>query len=78
MSSLLPNVLHPHVAQMCIRHKTNMVTASYSSEMMKKLNEEAKSAGITILNEVGLDPGIDHLLAIECVSEAKRNGGEVF
>ncbi|XP_065829633.1 alpha-aminoadipic semialdehyde synthase, mitochondrial-like [Oscarella lobularis] len=75
--SLLPNVLHPHVAQMCIRHKTNMVTASYSSEMMKKLNEEAKSAGITILNEVGLDPGIDHLLAIECVSEAKRNGGEI-
>lgn len=54
-----------------------MVTASYCSPEMAKLHDAAESAGITILNEVGLDPGIDHLLAMECFDEIRSHGGKV-
>lgn len=65
--SILPANLHPIVAKACIRTNTHMVTASYLSETVKELHDEATNAGITILNEIGLDPGIDHLLALECI-----------
>jgi len=54
-----------------------MVTASYCSAEMTKLHDSAVSAGITIVNEVGLDPGIDHLLAMEAFDEIHTNGGKV-
>jgi alpha-aminoadipic semialdehyde synthase len=54
-----------------------MVTASYCSPQLNELNEAAKEAGVTIVNEVGLDPGIDHLLAQECFDEIKSHGGRV-
>ncbi|KAH7976771.1 hypothetical protein HPB52_019157 [Rhipicephalus sanguineus] len=75
--SLLPYPLHPTIAQYCIAHKTNMVTASYLTPEMKELHSAAADANITVMNEVGLDPGIDHLLAMECFDEVRRKGGKV-
>ncbi|RIA90080.1 Saccharopine dehydrogenase-domain-containing protein [Glomus cerebriforme] len=75
--SLLPAPLHPMVAEKCIAHKKNMVTASYISPAMKALDERAKQAGITILNEIGVDPGIDHLSAMKIIDEVKAEGGEI-
>ncbi|KAK3102273.1 hypothetical protein FSP39_010099 [Pinctada imbricata] len=75
--SLLPYVLHPKVAQMCIKHRRHMVTASYVSPQMRELHKQAEEAGITILNEVGVDPGIDHMLAMECFDEVTENGGKI-
>ncbi|CAG2103722.1 unnamed protein product, partial [Medioppia subpectinata] len=75
--SLLPYALHPKIAEKCIRFKTNMVTASYTTPQMRELNQAAIDAGITIVNEVGLDPGIDHLLAMECFDHVHSNGGKI-
>ncbi|XP_015791129.1 alpha-aminoadipic semialdehyde synthase, mitochondrial [Tetranychus urticae] len=75
--SLLPYSLHPLVAKQCIESGKNMVTASYVSPEMESLHEHAKKAGITIMNEVGLDPGIDHLLAMECFNQVTSNGGRI-
>nr|SVE94073.1 EOG090X0141 [Simocephalus serrulatus] len=75
--SLLPYALHPLVAEQCIASKTNMVTASYLSDAMKQLHQSAVDAGVSIVNEVGLDPGIDHLLAMECFEEVHNGGGKV-
>lgn len=72
--SLLPYTLHPLVAKHCIQRKKNMVTASYLSPDMKDLEKSALEAGITIVNEMGLDPGIDHMLAMECIDQAKADG----
>lgn len=72
--SLLPYSLHPLVAKHCIQRKKNMVTASYLSPAMKELESSALEAGITIVNEMGLDPGIDHMLAMECIDQAKAAG----
>jgi alpha-aminoadipic semialdehyde synthase len=75
--SLLPYNLHPEVAKLCVQYKTNMVTASYRSPAMFDLHQAAEDAGITIMNEVGVDPGIDHLLAMECFDNIKDHGGKV-
>jgi saccharopine dehydrogenase-like NADP-dependent oxidoreductase len=53
--------MHPQIANVCIDHQTDMVTASYESDAMRQLDERAKNAGIILLNEVGLDPGLDHM-----------------
>lgn len=76
--SLLPYSLHPKIAEQCVRFKTNMVTASYLSPKMTELHQAAADAGITIVNEVGLDPGIDHFLAMECFDDVHLNGGKVM
>jgi len=75
--SLLPAVMHPIVARQCIKHKKNMVTASYVSPTMAKLDEQAKEAGIIILNEIGVDPGIDHMSAMKIFDEVKDKGGKI-
>ena len=75
--SLLPYNLHPMIARKCIEYKKNMLTASYASEEMCELDEQAKEAGITILNEIGLDPGIDHLLAMECFDQVRKQNGRI-
>ena len=62
--SLLPYTYHVQVAKKCIAHKKNMLTTSYVSAEMKALNEQAKEAGIIILNEIGVDPGYDHMKQI--------------
>lgn len=75
--SLLPYSLHPYIAKLCVEHKTNMITASYLTNEMKELHQAAKDAGITVVNEVGLDPGIDHLLAKQVVDQVAVRGGRI-
>jgi hypothetical protein len=53
------------------------VTTSYVSPAMRSLDEDCKKAGITVINEVGLDPGIDHLWAVKAISEVHKQGGKV-
>ena len=72
--SLLPYVFHPHVCEHVIKAGKQMVTASYLSDGMAALDEKAKKAGITVMNEVGVDPGIDHMLAMELFDELRENG----
>jgi saccharopine dehydrogenase (NADP+, L-glutamate forming) len=75
--SLLPAPLHPVVAQMCIKHKKHMVTTSYISPKMEALDKPARQAGVMILNEVGVDPGIDHMSAMRIIHDVERRGGKV-
>lgn len=75
--SLLPYALHGLVAKSCVAGKTHLVTASYVNDEVKALHESAKQAGITILNECGLDPGIDHFLALECIQDVQAQGGVI-
>lgn len=75
--SILPANLHPIVAKACINEGTHMVTASYMSNEVADLHQAAVQAGVTILNEIGLDPGIDHLLALECIQEVKAAHGRI-
>lgn len=75
--SLLPYTMHPMVAEMCIDAKTNMLTASYVTPEMKALEKRAEEAGITIFQEIGLDPGIDHLLASSCFDSVREAGGKI-
>jgi saccharopine dehydrogenase (NADP+, L-glutamate forming)/spermidine synthase len=76
--SILPYLHHVTVAKLAIKHKKNMVTTSYVSDAMKALDEEAKNAGIIILNESGLDPGIDHMSAMRIIHQVKENNGKVI
>lgn len=75
--SLLPNAHHVTVAKLCIKHKKNMVTTSYVSPEMKALNDEAHKAGIIILNEIGVDPGFDHMTAMRIIDKVKSEGGKI-
>jgi len=75
--SLLPPPFHPSIARRCIRSKTHLVTASYVSPEMATMHTEAKRNGVVILNEMGLDPGIDHMSAMKLIHEAKETGGVV-
>ena len=75
--SMVPYSFHPKIAKYCIDYKKHMVTTSYVSEVMKNLDSEAKRAEITILNELGLDPGIDHMEAMRIINEVEEKGGEI-
>ncbi|XP_034184998.1 lysine ketoglutarate reductase/saccharopine dehydrogenase [Osmia lignaria lignaria] len=75
--SLLPYSLHHVIGDVCIKAKTHLVTASYTNEDVKALHDQAVAADVTILNEVGLDPGIDHLLALECFDNVRQAGGKI-
>ncbi|NWS87759.1 AASS protein, partial [Toxostoma redivivum] len=76
--SLLPYSAHPFVAKKCIDTKVNLVTASYLTPAMKELQESVEAAGITVISEMGLDPGLDHMLAMECIDKAKEVGATVI
>ncbi|HPI71078.1 MAG TPA: saccharopine dehydrogenase NADP-binding domain-containing protein, partial [Tenuifilaceae bacterium] len=75
--SLLPYTHHVMVAKHCIKHRKDMVTTSYEQPEMRALDAMAKDAGIIILNELGLDPGIDHMSAMRIIDHIHRNGGQV-
>jgi saccharopine dehydrogenase-like NADP-dependent oxidoreductase len=76
--SLLPWVHHLKVANLCLKHNKHMATTSYVSEGMKKLDEEAKSKGLLFLNEIGVDPGIDHMSAMKIIDEVHDEGGKIL
>lgn len=75
--SLLPAPFHPQVARHAIQHRRNMITASYVSPELASLQKEAAAAGIVILCECGVDPGIDHMSALELMDGLKTRGGVI-
>ncbi|KAJ3042649.1 hypothetical protein HDV00_006928 [Rhizophlyctis rosea] len=75
--SFVPATLHPVVAEACLATNTNMVTASYISPALASLDARAKASNVTFLNEVGLDPGIDHLTAMKLFDEVKAQHGRI-
>jgi len=75
--SMIPPNMHVIVAKVCLKHGINMVTTSYISPEMKALDEDAKKAGIIILNEIGEDPGIDHMGAMKMINQVKQEGGKI-
>lgn len=75
--SMLPAIYHPEVAKDCIQYKKNLITPSYVSQEMKNLDKEAKEAGILIMNEIGVDPGIDHMSAMRVIDQIRNEGGKM-
>jgi saccharopine dehydrogenase-like NADP-dependent oxidoreductase len=73
--SLLPAALHPVIARYCLQEGRHLLTASYISPEMKALHPEALGKGLLFLNECGLDPGIDHMSAMQVIDRIKANGG---
>jgi saccharopine dehydrogenase-like NADP-dependent oxidoreductase len=75
--SMLPARFHVEIARDCINFKTNLITPSYISAEMAELDEAAKDAGIVIMNEIGVDPGIDHMSAMKIIHAIQDKGGKV-
>ncbi|MFT5386268.1 MAG: saccharopine dehydrogenase-like NADP-dependent oxidoreductase [Saprospiraceae bacterium] len=76
--SLLPAHLHLEVAQDCIRLKKHLITASYVSNEMYRLGDEARDRDLIFMGEMGLDPGIDHMSAKQKIDEIKEKGGKLI
>ena len=76
--SLLPAHLHISIAKTCLELNTNLLTASYTSEEMKLLNNEVKKKGLIFLNEMGLDPGIDHMSAKKIIDRIQADKKEII
>ena len=76
--SMLPARYHHLIAEACVEHAVNMVTASYVSNEVKALDKKAKEKGIILLNEIGVDPGIDHMSAMQIIDRIKDAGGKML
>lgn len=75
--SMLPYIHHLQVAQACLRYRRHLVTTSYVKDEMRALDGAARQAGVLFLNEIGLDPGIDHMSAMRIIDRVHANGGQV-
>ena len=75
--SMLPARFHIEVARDCLRFGKSMVTASYISDEMQALDEEAKKKGLVFMNEIGVDPGIDHMSAMQVINRIREKGGKM-
>ena len=75
--SLLPWTHHILVAKSCLKHNKPMATTSYVSEDMKKLDHEVKDKNLLFLNEIGVDPGIDHMSAMKIIDDVHDRGGKI-
>ncbi|MGC4040627.1 MAG: saccharopine dehydrogenase C-terminal domain-containing protein [Flavobacterium sp.] len=76
--SMLPAHMHIDVAKDCVTFKKNMVTASYVSDAMQALDGQVKANGLVFMNEIGLDPGIDHMSAMKVIHEIEEKGGKMI
>lgn len=76
--SMLPARFHTKVAQDCIKFEKHLVTASYISKEMKALDKDAKAKGLVFMNEIGLDPGIDHMSAMQVIDRIRAKGGKML
>ncbi|MBF4492120.1 saccharopine dehydrogenase NADP-binding domain-containing protein [Flavobacterium sp. JLP] len=76
--SMLPAHLHIEIAKDCLEFKKHLVTASYISDAMQALDEEAKKNNLIFMNEIGLDPGIDHMSAMKVIDEIRSKGGNML
>jgi len=75
--SLLPRFLDHYVIKKCIDQKTAIVFPNFLSPEIKELDKTAREAGVTVLGEIGLDPGIDHMSAVKIINEVKEQGGKI-
>jgi len=76
--SMLPASLHIQVAKDCVAFEKHLVTASYISEELMALNENVKAKGLVFMNEIGLDPGIDHMSAMQIIDRIRDTGGKML
>ena len=76
--SMLPAHMHIEVAKDCLTFKKSMVTASYISDAMQSLDAEAKANNLVFMNEIGLDPGVDHMSAMKIIDEIHEKGGKMI
>jgi len=76
--SMLPARFHIEVAKDCIEYRKHMVTASYVSKEMEALDPEVKAKGLVFMNEIGLDPGIDHMSAMQVIDRIRAKGGKML
>ncbi|WP_394776346.1 saccharopine dehydrogenase family protein [Flavobacterium sp.] len=76
--SMLPAHLHIEIAKDCLEFKKHLVTASYISDAMQGLDEEVKKSNLIFMNEIGLDPGIDHMSAMKVIDEIREKGGNML
>ncbi|SDG88661.1 saccharopine dehydrogenase family protein [Winogradskyella thalassocola] len=76
--SMLPARFHIEVAKDCITYKKNMVTASYVSPEMQALDEDAKANNLIFMNEIGVDPGVDHMSAMHVIDHIRDKGGKLI
>ncbi|SFD30426.1 saccharopine dehydrogenase family protein [Flavobacterium phragmitis] len=76
--SMLPAHLHIEIAKDCLEYKKHLVTASYISDAMQALNDEAIKNNLIFMNEIGLDPGIDHMSAMKVIDEIRAKGGKML
>lgn len=75
--SLIPYIYHVLVVKAAIKNKKHVVTTSYINPKLKELEQQIEDAGITVMNEIGLDPGIDHLYAVKTIEEVHNAGGKI-
>ncbi|OWW26431.1 saccharopine dehydrogenase [Zobellia sp. OII3] len=76
--SMLPAFLHSKVAVDCLALNKHLVTASYVSDSLKDLEAEVKKRGLVFMNEIGLDPGIDHMSAMQIIDRIRDKGGKIL
>ena len=76
--SLLPPGMHAAAAKIALRHRAHVVTASYASEEMINMHDAAKANGLTFLNELGADPGIDHMNGMRSIDQIRKKGGRLL
>ena len=76
--SMLPARFHIEVAKDCLLFNKHMVTASYISKEMKGLDSEAKQKGLIFMNEIGLDPGLDHMSAMQVIDRIRDNNAKIL
>ncbi|WP_298494221.1 saccharopine dehydrogenase family protein [uncultured Algibacter sp.] len=76
--SMLPARFHIEVAKDCITHKKHMVTASYVSPEMQALNDDVIANNLILMNEIGVDPGIDHMSAMQVLDKIRDKGGNII
>jgi saccharopine dehydrogenase-like NADP-dependent oxidoreductase len=76
--SLLPAHLHPLVAKHCLQNNKHLLTASYVSKEMQEFHAEAVAKNLILVNECGLDPGIDHMSAMQVINKIKAQGGKLI
>jgi len=75
--SMLPVKFHLDIANACLKYRKNMITASYVSDEIYKLDDEVRKAGLIFLKECGLDPGIDHMSAMSVIDKIRDQGGKL-
>ncbi len=76
--SILPSEYHVSVAKLCLKNNKNFITASYMTKEMESLDVEVKAKGLIFINEIGLDPGLDHMISMKMINSVHDNEGEIL